>query len=123
MGEILGLKNIKNPIPAGFIQTSNASVAIRFNRDFLIGQEGAHLNLSGISGLATSMLEPYEVKVSRTVLRGLGTGNSPRLPDTPKACAFFSLAISEQNVSFTKSSLAFGADDQHVMCSKKRVKR
>ena len=29
------------------------------------------------------MLEPYEVKVSRTVLRGLGTGKSPRLPDTP----------------------------------------
>jgi predicted ATPase len=29
-----------------------------------------------------SMLEPYEVKVSRTVLRGPGAGNSPRLPDT-----------------------------------------
>ena len=32
-----------------------------------------------------SMLEPYAVKVSRTVLGGLGTGNSPRLPDTGKA--------------------------------------
>ncbi|MCD4723135.1 MAG: hypothetical protein K8S13_25240, partial [Desulfobacula sp.] len=27
-----------------------------------------------------SMLEPDEVKVSRPVLRGLGAGNSPRLP-------------------------------------------
>jgi len=27
------------------------------------------------------MLEPDEAKVSRPVLRGLGTGNSPRLPD------------------------------------------
>ncbi len=30
---------------------------------------------------ALTMLEPYEVKVSRTVLRGLGTGNGSRLPD------------------------------------------
>ena len=51
--EALGLKNIQNPVPAGFIETSNASVPIHFNRDFLIGPEGAHLNISGISGLAT----------------------------------------------------------------------
>lgn len=51
--EALGLKNIKNPIPAGFIQTSKTTVPIHFNRDFLIGPEGAHLNISGISGLAT----------------------------------------------------------------------
>jgi len=51
--EALGLKNIENPIPAGFIETSNASVPISLNKDFLIGPEGAHLNISGISGLAT----------------------------------------------------------------------
>ena len=34
---------------------------------------------------------------------------------TPKARAFFSLAFSEQNVAFAKSSLAFGAGDQHVV--------
>jgi len=52
--EALGLKNIKNPIPAGFIEMSNKiSVPINFNADFLIGPEGAHLNISGISGLAT----------------------------------------------------------------------
>jgi len=27
------------------------------------------------------MLEPYDEKLSRTVLRGIGDGNSPRLPD------------------------------------------
>ncbi|BBO88589.1 hypothetical protein DSCOOX_17690 [Desulfosarcina ovata subsp. ovata] len=27
------------------------------------------------------MLEPYDGKLSRTVLRGLGDGNIPRLPD------------------------------------------
>ena len=40
-----------------------------------------------------SMLEPYEVKVSRTVLRGLGAGNSPRLPDAPEASSFLAFAI------------------------------
>ena len=34
---------------------------------------------------------------------------------TPKAWAFFTLAISEQNVAFAKSSLAFGAGDSHVL--------
>ena len=51
--EALGLKVISNPIPAGFIETSGASVPICFNRDFLIGPEAGHLNISGISGLAT----------------------------------------------------------------------
>jgi hypothetical protein len=30
------------------------------------------------------MLEPDEAKVSRPVLRGLGTGNGPRLPDSSR---------------------------------------
>jgi len=34
---------------------------------------------------------------------------------TPKAWAFFILAISEQNFAFAKSSLAFGAGDSHVI--------
>ena len=40
-----------------------------------------------------SMLEPYEVKVSRTVLRGLGTGNSPRLPDTSGLRGFLKIVL------------------------------
>ena len=35
------------------------------------------------------MLEPCEVKVSCTVLRGLGSGNTPRLPDDRATCAAF----------------------------------
>jgi len=54
INEALGLKDIKNPIPAGFIEMSNdITVPINFNSDFVIGPEGAHLNISGISGLAT----------------------------------------------------------------------
>ena len=52
----LGLDNIdeKTAIPAGLMKTSsNEPVPIKYNGDFLIGPEGAHMNISGISGLAT----------------------------------------------------------------------
>lgn len=52
----LGLDNIdeETAIPAGLMKTgSNVSVPIKYNGDFLIGPEGAHMNISGISGLAT----------------------------------------------------------------------
>ncbi len=41
-------------IPAGYLQQSNGTVVpVTFDSSFLIGPEGAHLNVSGISGLAT----------------------------------------------------------------------
>ena len=40
-----------------------------------------------------SMLEPYEVKVSRTVLRELGAGNSLRLPDTSGQRGFLKIVL------------------------------
>lgn len=52
----LGLNNIddRTAIPAGLMKASNdVSVPIKYNGDFLIGPEGAHMNISGISGLAT----------------------------------------------------------------------
>ena len=52
----LGLDAIdeKTAIPAGLMKTgNNIAVPIQYNGDFLIGPEGAHMNISGISGLAT----------------------------------------------------------------------
>ena len=52
----LGLDKIdeKTAIPAGLMKAgNNVSVPIKYNGDFLIGPEGAHMNISGISGLAT----------------------------------------------------------------------
>lgn len=41
-------------IPAGILKTSNGvSVPIVYSSDFLLGIDGAHMNISGISGLAT----------------------------------------------------------------------
>jgi len=50
----LGLSGFRNPIPAGYLSMSNGEeIAVEFEADFLVGPEGAHLNIAGISGLAT----------------------------------------------------------------------
>lgn len=52
--EALGLKAMQNPIPAGYIEMSNGTeIPIELESRYLIGPEGAHLNIAGISGLAT----------------------------------------------------------------------
>lgn len=51
----LGLDRIREEdrLPAGFLTLSNGiSLEVSYDRRFLIGPEGAHLNMSGISGLA-----------------------------------------------------------------------
>ena len=55
----LGLKDIKNPITCGYLEMyedagdkEKITLPVNINSDFLIGPEGAHLNISGISGLA-----------------------------------------------------------------------
>lgn len=53
----LGLDDVKNPIPAGYMDmydgANKQTLPVYFNSHFLIGPEGAHLNISGISGLAS----------------------------------------------------------------------
>ena len=55
----LGLDNIKNPIVCGYLEMyedtdkgQKVSLPVNMSADFLIGPEGAHLNIGGISGLA-----------------------------------------------------------------------
>lgn len=52
----LGLKDVKNPIICGYLNmykgTDSLKIPVSLNENFLIGPEGAHLNVSGISGLA-----------------------------------------------------------------------
>ncbi len=54
--EALGLDNIKNPLPSGYLEMYEGEdkviLPVNFNSYFLIGPEGSHLNISGISGLA-----------------------------------------------------------------------
>lgn len=55
----LGLSDVKNPIPCGYIEMyqgagEDEKIKLPVNMDsrYLIGPEGAHMNISGISGLA-----------------------------------------------------------------------
>ncbi|MBR1580795.1 MAG: ATP-binding protein [Selenomonadaceae bacterium] len=54
--EALGLDQIPNPLVCGFLEMydgdARIKLPVKLNADFLIGPEGAHLNISGISGLA-----------------------------------------------------------------------
>lgn len=55
--EALGLNDVKHKMPAGYIEMyegkNKQTLPVYFNSHFLIGPEGAHLNISGISGLAS----------------------------------------------------------------------
>lgn len=54
----LGLseKDVKNPLPCGYLQMYNGESTVKvkvvLNANFLLGPDGAHINVSGISGLA-----------------------------------------------------------------------
>ena len=56
----LGLDNIRNPIVCGYLEmyegtnkNEKVTLPVNLNSKFIIGPEGAHLNISGISGLAS----------------------------------------------------------------------
>ncbi len=50
--EALGLKGVKNPLTCGYMEMYGNRIKVDINDKFLIGPDGAHLNVSGISGLA-----------------------------------------------------------------------
>lgn len=56
--EALGLKDIKNPLVCGSLKMyegteDEVTLPVMLNSKFILGPEGAHLNISGISGLAS----------------------------------------------------------------------
>jgi hypothetical protein len=57
VAEALGLNNVKNPVTCGYLEMytgdeDKITLPVKMDSRFLIGPEGAHLNISGISGLA-----------------------------------------------------------------------
>lgn len=55
--EALGLNDVKNPLPCGLIEMYDGEdkvvIPVDVNAHFFVGPEGAHFNISGISGLAS----------------------------------------------------------------------
>ncbi|MBM9514784.1 ATP-binding protein [Desulfogranum marinum] len=78
VSDALGLSGVKNALPCGYIQMysynddERIQLPVQFNGKFLIGPEGAHLNISGISGLAAKtsyamfLLKGMQHKMSQT---------------------------------------------------------
>lgn len=59
VADALGISRIKNPVPCGYLEmyqgadeSDRIKLPVHMDSRFLIGPEGAHLNISGISGLA-----------------------------------------------------------------------
>ena len=59
VADALGLSSIKNPVPCGYLEmykgaeeSERVKLSVNVYSRYLIGPEGAHLNISGISGLA-----------------------------------------------------------------------
>ncbi len=57
VAEALGLSNVKNPVTCGYLEMytgeeDGITLPVKMDSRYLIGPEGAHLNISGISGLA-----------------------------------------------------------------------
>jgi DNA helicase HerA-like ATPase len=83
VSEALGLANVQNALPCGYIQmySKNKSeqvlLPVNFNGKFLIGPEGAHLNISGISGLAA------KTSYAMFLLKGIQHRMSQRGEDKP----------------------------------------
>jgi len=68
--EALGIDQMeaKNRIPAGLISMSNGASAVAYiDRRYLLGPESAHINISGISGLATKT--SYAMFVIQSILQ------------------------------------------------------
>jgi hypothetical protein len=70
----LGITGMRLPIPAGLIEMSNGvKVPVMLDADYLVGPEAAHVNISGISGLATKT--SYLMFLIQSLYQRLGKEN------------------------------------------------
>lgn len=68
--EALGIDQmeVKNRVPAGLISMSNGASAVAYiDRRYVLGPESAHINISGISGLATKT--SYAMFIIQSILQ------------------------------------------------------
>jgi len=109
----LGLDDVKNPLVCGYLQMyqgeETRKIKVELNSHFLIGPDGAHINISGISGLAA--------KTSYSMFLLNAIQHKFRLDDgSTAAFVFFNvkgrdlMAIDEPNVELSKSDKAIYKD-------------
>lgn len=109
----LGLNEVKNPIVCGYLQMYKGKEALKIkvelNANFLIGPEGAHLNVSGISGLAAKT--SYSMFLLNALQQKFCSGDGGEV-----AFVFFNvkgrdlLAIDEPNLELKDADKALYSD-------------
>jgi DNA helicase HerA-like ATPase len=95
----LGVEKLQKPIPGGYIRTSNkVEIPIDFEARYLVGPEAAHVNISGISGLACKtsyamfLLSAIQQRMEKEVSIIIFNVKGPDL-----------LAIDDENVQMTQA--------------------
>ena len=87
--QALGLDKIRNPLPGGYLEMydeeNKITLPVHFNSHFIIGPEGAHLNISGISGLAAKT--SYGMFLMKAIQHFYLNNNSPE-PGQNNGAAF-----------------------------------
>jgi hypothetical protein len=72
IGLALGAEDLRIPVSMGLIEMSNgAKIPIKVDGRYLLGPEAAHLNVSGISGLATKT--SYLMFLVQSILKAYGS--------------------------------------------------
>jgi DNA helicase HerA-like ATPase len=72
IGLALGAEDLRIPVSMGLIEMSNGiKIPIKVDGRYLLGPEAAHLNVSGISGLATKT--SYLMFLVQSILKAYGT--------------------------------------------------
>jgi DNA helicase HerA-like ATPase len=114
ISQALGLDVIKNKMPCGYMEMyageDKIKLPVYFNSQFLIGPEGAHLNISGISGLAA------KTSYSMFLMRAIQEEHLNNESNENIAFVMFNvkgrdlLAIDEPNESLTKEDKAIYKD-------------
>jgi len=105
VSKALGLDKVPNKLPCGYLEMyegkDRITLPVNFNGHFLIGPEGAHLNISGISGLAA------KTSYSMFLMRAIQELYKPDDSTVDVAFVFFNvkgrdlLAIDEANVGLS----------------------
>lgn len=111
----LGLseEEVKNPLVCGYLQMYQGKYTIKvkvsLNANFLVGPEGAHINISGISGLAAKT--SYSMFLLRAIQHKFHSGNGESV-----AFVFFNvkgrdlMAIDEPNKALKKDDKKIYSD-------------
>lgn len=92
----LGLNDIRNPLVCGYLEMyegtkgcEKVTLPVNLNSKFIIGPEGAHLNISGISGLASKT--SYAMFLLKAIQDGYMKNNSDSEEEDSVAFVLFNV--------------------------------